>query len=235
MTKKKQDETTTTPPTIITLTLPTPEGGGISMERATATLLIQRGELAHIHQFHYQGALSDLMNAIREAEAGLGQVEDNPPIIPDLPEETPKPEPKKKAKAGQKPQPQADEEPTIDIPLKKGTKAIKMSYLKIIGGESDAAAYRQAVLIAGKLIAGGLWDGESPIRINNVYATMKKMQHLMDKDFKQCSQEDFVQTGASTAVAVPTEHIEVLEPAITASLNGHHPYDQQSDEPSTLL
>ena len=37
-----------TPPTIITLTLPTPEGGGISLERATATLLIQRGELAHL-------------------------------------------------------------------------------------------------------------------------------------------------------------------------------------------
>lgn len=224
-----------TPPTIITLTLPTPEGGGISLERATATLLIQRGELAHIHQFHYQGALSDLMNAIREAEAGLGQVEDNPPIIPDLPEETSKPEPKKKAKSAQKTQPQADEEPTIEIPLKKGVKAVKMSHLKITGGESDAAAYRQAVLIAGKLIAGGLWDGESPIRINDVYATMKKMQHLTDKDFSLFNLEDFVQTGAITEEAVPTEDIEDLVPAITASLNGHHPDDQQSDEPSTLL
>lgn len=223
-----------TPPTIITLTLPTPEGGGISMERATATLLIQRGELAHIHQFHYQGALSDLMNAIREAEAGLGQVEDNPPVIPDLPEETPKREPKKKAKAAQKPQPEEDE-PTIDIPLKKGVKAVKLSYLKITGGETDAAAYRQAVLIAGRLIAGGLWDGESPIRINDVYATMKKMQHLTDKDFSLFNLEDFVQTGAITEEAVPTEDIEDLVPAITASLNGHHSDDQQSDEPSTLL
>ncbi len=33
---------TETPDTIITLTLPTPEGGGISLEGATATLLIQR-------------------------------------------------------------------------------------------------------------------------------------------------------------------------------------------------
>lgn len=224
-----------TPPTIITLTLPTPEGGGISMERATATLLIQRGNLAHIHQFHYQGALSDLMNAIREAEAGLGQVEDNPPVIPDLPEETPKPEPKKKAKAAQKPQPQADEEPTIDIPLKKGVKAVKMSHLKIVGGETDAAAYRQAVLIAGRLIAGGLWDGESQIRIDDVYATMKKMKHLTDKDFSLFRLEDFVQTGAITEEAVPTEDVEDLVPAITASLNGHHSDDQQSDEPSTLL
>lgn len=225
-----------TPPTIITLTLPTPEGGGISMARATATLLIQRGELAHIHQFHYQGALSDLMNAIREAEAGLGQVEDNPPVIPDLPEETPKPEPKKKGKSVQKLQLQADEEPTIDIPLKKGVKAVKMSYLKITGGESDAAAYRQAVLIAGRLIAGGLWDGESPIRITDVYATMKKMQHLTDKDFSLFTLEDFVQTGAITEEAVPTDDdSEDPVPAITASLNGHHPDDQHPDEPSTLL
>lgn len=224
-----------TPPTIITLTLPTPEGGGISLERATATLLIQRGELAHIHQFHYQGALSDLMNAIREAEVGLGQVEDNPPIIPDLPEENPKPESKKKAKAAQKLQPQADEEPTIDIPLKKGVKAIKMSYLKIIGGETDAAAYRQAVLIAGKLIAGGLWDGESPIRINDVYATIKKMQHLTDKDFSLFKLEDFVQIGASTEETIPTDEVEDPVPVTTASLNGHHPDDQHPDEPSILL
>lgn len=225
-----------TPPTIITLTLPTPEGGGIAMERATATLLIQRGELAHIHQFHYQGALSDLMNAIREAEAGLGQVEDNPPIIPDLPEETPKPEPRKKAKTAQKSQPQADEEPTLDIPLKKGVKAVKMSHLKIIGGETDAAAYRQAVLIAGKLIAGGLWDGESPIRINDVYATMKKMQHLTDKDFSLFNLEDFVQTDAITEETVlPDDDSENPVPVTTASLNGHHPDDQHPDEPSTLL
>lgn len=194
---EKQSKQNETPPTIITLTLPTPEGGGISMERATATLLIQRGELAHVHQFHYQGALSDLMDAIHEAEAGLGQVEENPPIIPDLPEEKPKPESKKKGKTTQKPQPQVDEEPTIEVPLKKGVKAVRMSYLKIVGGETDAAAYRQAVLIAGKLIAGGLWDGESLIRIKDVYATMKKMQHLTDKDFSLFNLEDFVQTGST--------------------------------------
>jgi len=45
-------QTTETPATLITLTLPTPQGGGIAPERATATLLIQRGELAHVRQFH---------------------------------------------------------------------------------------------------------------------------------------------------------------------------------------
>lgn len=181
-----------TPPTIITLTLPPSSDG--APERATATLLIQRGELAHIHQFHYQGDPDALVAAIRLAHDALAQVETAPPVIPDLPEEPPKPEPKKKAKAAQKPQPQADEEPTIDIPLKKGVKAVKMSHLRITGGETDAAAYRQAVLIAGRLIAGGLWDGESPILINDVYATMKRMQHLTDKDFSLFNLEDFVQT-----------------------------------------
>ena len=59
-----------TPPTILTLTLPTPEGGGIAPERATATLLIQRGELAHLRQFHYNGQMADLIVAIREAQKG---------------------------------------------------------------------------------------------------------------------------------------------------------------------
>ena len=120
------------PPTIITLTLPTPEGGGISLERATATLLIQRGELAHIHQFHYQGALSDMIDAIREAHDALGQVEENPPVIPELPEEKPR------SKGKSKSAPTQDDEPTIDIPLKKGVKTIKISHLKIVGGETDA-------------------------------------------------------------------------------------------------
>ena len=52
------------PNTIITLTLPTPSGGGIAPERATATLLIQRGELAHVQQFHYAGGLPDVVDAI---------------------------------------------------------------------------------------------------------------------------------------------------------------------------
>ena len=87
MPKKDQKETS---PTVITLTLPTPEDGGIAPERATATLLIQRGDLAHVKQFHYQGYLPDVMEAIREATEALGVLADNPPMVPDPPAEKPK-------------------------------------------------------------------------------------------------------------------------------------------------
>lgn len=180
-----------TPDTVITLTLPTPEGGGIAPERATATLLIQRGELAHIHQFHYQGALSDLTDAIRAAFTALGEVESNPPVVPDLPQE-------KLEKA-----PAADDEPAIDIPLKKGTKAVKISHLKIVGGENDAAAYRQATMLAGRLIDGGLWDGNSPIHFHDVYATAKKMKPLTDSDFSLFELTDFVGVPHATKEDLP--------------------------------
>lgn len=189
-----------TPVTVITLTLPTPEGGGIAPERATATLLIQRGELAHVRQFHYHGLLDDLFNAVRDATTSLGLLEDNPPVIPDLPEEKPKSKSKRKAKRAKQDNAQntvADDEPTIDIPLKKGTKAVKISHLKIVGGESNAAAYRQATMLAGRLIDGKLWDGESPIRFDDVYAVAKKMKHLTDRDFSLFSLEDFVQPGTA--------------------------------------
>jgi hypothetical protein len=190
MSEKKQHNPTTTPPTIITLTLPTPEGGGIAPERATATLLIQHGDLAHVRQFHYHGYLPDVVDAIREATEALGLLEDNPPVIP----ESPKAAPKGKGKAAA--ESLVEEEPTIDIPLKKGTLTIKISYLKIVGGQTDAAAYRQAVLIAGKLIDGKLWGGTFPIRIDDVYATMKKMKHLTDRDFSRLfALEDFVQAS----------------------------------------
>lgn len=186
-----------TAPTIITLTLPTPEGGGIAPERASATLLIQRGDLAHVRQFHYVGMLDDLFNAVREASASLGLLEDNPPIIPDLPEEKAKSTPKRKSKTVQKDV--SDEEPTIEIPLKKGTQAVKISHLKIVGGESDAAAYRQATMLAGRLMDGKLWDGETPIRFDDVYAVAKKMKHLTEKDLSLFTLEDFVQSGTDTS------------------------------------
>lgn len=187
MSDRKQSNKQETSPTVITLTLPTPEGGGISFERATATLLIQRGDLAHVHQFHYQGNSMDLMNAIHEAYQALGSLEDSPPVIPELPEE----KPKGKQKKATPPAPE-DSEPTIDIPLKKGVKAVKLSHIKLVGGETDAAAYRQAVLIAGRFIDGGLWDGETPIRFEDVYAVAKKVKHLNDKDFSLFSLDDFV-------------------------------------------
>lgn len=173
MSKNEGKQNNEPSPTVITLTLPTPSEGGIPPEPATATLLIQRGDLAHIRQFTYH-ILEDTTTAIKEAYLALAAIEAEPPVIP----ETTKVASKGKAVA----EPIAEEEPTIDIPLKKGVKAVKISHLKIIGGETDAAAYRQAVLIAGKLIDGKLWDGQSPIRIDDVYATAKKMKGLSDKE-----------------------------------------------------
>ena len=189
MPKKKKNRTV--PPTVITLTLPTPDGGGIASERAIATLLIQRGDLAHMRQFHYAGMLTDLITAIREASEALGLLEDNPPVVPDLPAEKPKSTSKRKSKAVQKEV--SDEEPTIEIPLKKGTKTVKMSHVKIVGGETDATAYRQAVMLAGRLIDGKLWDCESPIHFNDVYAVAKQMKQLQDNDLLLFSLEDFVE------------------------------------------
>ncbi len=177
------------PPTLITLTLPTPFNGGLPLEQATATLLIQRGELAHLRQFTYV-LMDDLTAAIQDAYTALAAVEAFPPVIPEPPKTAPKSVPKTKVQT--EPPPAKDAEPTIDIPLKKGTAAVKISHLKIVGGETDAAAYRQAVLIAGKLIDGQLWDGQSPIRIDDVYAVQRKLKHLSDSEMSLFTLEDFV-------------------------------------------
>ncbi|QPC81687.1 hypothetical protein G4Y79_18630 [Phototrophicus methaneseepsis] len=199
-----------TAPTIITLTLPTPEGGGIAPERATATL---RGDLAHVRQFHYAGMLDDLFTAISESSEALGLLEDNPPVIPDLPAEKAKSPAKRKTKSARKEKTVADEEPTIEIPLKKGTKAVKISHLKIVGGESDAAAYRQATMLAGRLIDGKLWDGETPIRFDDVYTVAKKMKHLTEKDLSLFTLEDFVQSGTDTSDDEPASTVEIKDEA----------------------
>ncbi len=170
----------TTPATLITLTLP-----DSADESKTGNLLIQRGELARVHQFTYS-EIADLTAVIEDALTTFAAVEANPPVVPDLPPPTPQP-----AKKTEKPAPPS--EPTVDIPLKKGTKAVKINHLKITGGETDAAAYRQAVLLAGKLIDGRLWDGDSPIRIDDVYALAKKLKHLTERDLSLFTLEDFVQ------------------------------------------
>ncbi len=242
--KKEKSTKQEPPPTIITLTLPTPAEGGIPLERATATLLIQRGDLAHVRQFTYI-VLEDLTTAIKEAYLALAAVEAEPPVIP----EAPKSEPKAKAKGKAVAEPVVEEEPTIDIPLKKGTLAVKISHLKIVSGETDAAAYRQAVLIAGKLIDGKLWDGASPIRIDDVYTVMKKMKHLSEREMSLFTLEDFVQIGVTTDVpetveAVERDAVEVEDDGIetepllmanpslnetTFSANGHHPDDAAAE------
>lgn len=246
--KKEKSSKQEPPPTVITLTLPTPSEGGIPLERATATLLIQRGDLAHVRQFTYV-VMEDMTTAIKQAYLALAAIEAEPPIIPETPKASPKAEPKTKAKGKATAEPVVEEEPTIDIPLKKGTLAVKISYLKIIGGETDAAAYRQAVLIAGKLIDGKLWDGQLPIRIDDVYTTMKKMKHLSEREMSLFTLEDFVQIGGTTDVTeavedldsdaveveddgIETEALLMASPSLngkTFSANGHDPDDADAE------
>src|SRR5690606_20322262 len=126
--------------TVITLTLP-----DTMDETRTGTLLVQRGDLAHLHRFTYE-RVADLTEVIADAFIAFAALEADPPVIREAPAKSPA---AKKAARSATPA-----EPTVDVPLKKGTKAVKISHLKIVGGETDAAAYRQAVQIAGKLIDG---------------------------------------------------------------------------------
>lgn len=174
--------TQTVLPMIITITLPATQG-------EHATLLIQRGDLAHMRQFAYAD-LDDVAAVLHEASNALVLIESDPPLI----SEVSPPTPKANVKPDRKPEPQ---EPTIDIPLRKGSAKIRISHLKITGGETDAAAYRQAVLIAGRLIDGGLWDGKTPIQLEDVYTVTKKLKHLSDKELGLFSLEDFVQVSST--------------------------------------
>src|SRR5205809_1083986 len=90
------------PPVIIMLTLLSPIEGGLPLDQAAATLLIQRGDLAHMRQFTYV-VMDDMTTAIKEAYIALAGVEAEPPVIPDPPKDTPKPAPKAKPKTQQKP------------------------------------------------------------------------------------------------------------------------------------
>ena len=101
---------TVTPSVIITITLPSDEG-------EQATLLIQRGDLAHMRQFVYTD-LDDVSTVLHEAANALLLIESDPPTIS---EATP-PEPKAAVKPDRKPEPQ---EPTIDVPLKKAQQRSK--------------------------------------------------------------------------------------------------------------
>jgi hypothetical protein len=111
MSNQKKSTKQAAPPTVITLTLP--EAGGAEHQ---GTLLIARGDLAHIRQFTY-GGVSDIATAIKEAYIALAAVEAEPPVIPEAPKAAPKSEPRTKAKAAQ--EPVTEEEPTIDIPLNR--------------------------------------------------------------------------------------------------------------------
>ena len=160
------------------------------------TLIMQRGDLAVTHTYlgNIPGGHND-RNALDHAYDRLTALEANPPVVPALPAEKPKSK-TKRGKGTRAQAAQVDQEPTIDVPLAKGTQAVKISHIKIVGGESDAVAYRQAVTVAGLLIDGGLWDGESQIRFEDVYATAKKIKGMTPNEIGSLfTLEEFVQTG----------------------------------------
>lgn len=174
------------PATIITLTLPRQE----SVPRS-GTLLVQRGELAHVRQFTYT-SLSDFPAIIKEAVVALADIEANPPKEVAQTGSSGKVGPKADVTA-------KDDEPVVEVPLKKGRIAVKVSHLKIAGGEADEAAYRQGVVIAGRLMDGKLWDGKSPIRITDVDGVQQKLKHLTDAELGLFELTDFVQVGEAIA------------------------------------
>ena len=171
MTKKRE-----TPPTVITLTLPS-EGG---IQR-TGTLLIQRGDLARLFQFHYCNA-GDITSAIKDATKKLVELEQAPPVITDESAPTEK-APKTEIAAA---------EPTVDLPTKSGNVAVKIGCLKIIGGETDAAAYRKATLIGARLINAKLWDGKTPIHIEDAHATYARIKDMDDAALGASTLSDLV-------------------------------------------
>jgi hypothetical protein len=213
-----------TPPITLTLTLPDPDS-----ERPTGTLLVQRGDLARLHQFVHT-RIADLAEVIADALIAFAAVEANPPAVP----QTPPPASAKKARPTTERKPQPPSEPTVEIPLKKGSRAVRISHLRITGGETDAAAYRQAVQIAALLIEGRLWDGETPIRIDDVYALAKRMKHLTPRDMSLFTLTDFVRVGAvepATALDTPDDDadapVTIAPPLeLARSANGRHASDQ---------
>jgi hypothetical protein len=176
----------TKPPLVLTITLPS-----IDDDELSGTLLIQRGELGHICQFTYSH-LDDLAGIIKDGVMALAAVEAEPPIIAE-------PAPPPVDSTSTKSPPPSPSEPTVDIPLKKGKKTVKISHLKLVGGETDAAAYREAVLIAAKFIDGRLWDGETPIHIHDVYVLAKKTKHLTAQDMALFRLDEFVDVGTPEA------------------------------------
>lgn len=179
--KAEEPKASTPPDTVITITLP-------QDENALVTLLIRRGDLAHMRQFVY-AVDNDMLKAINEAYYAIAAVEANPPVIPDLPEPKPEPKPVSKPAASAKPTPKVEQEPTIEIPLRKGKRIVKATCLTVSDGEPS----EEAIRIAGRLIDGGLWDGKTPICIADVDAAARKMQYLNDKDLSLYELEDFAQ------------------------------------------
>ncbi len=151
--------------TIITLTLP--DSGHLSK---SGTLHIARGGLTQTYDFHYVNA-GDIASAIRDALLRIEALDADPTLLHAAEQEL----------------------PTVDVPLRQGTRQVEARCITIASGPDDAAAYQQAVKIAGRLIDGGLWDGESQIRFDDVYAVAKRVRHLTDKEFALFRLSDFAE------------------------------------------
>lgn len=177
-------------PQPITITLTLPHADALSK---SGTLLIQRGDLAKLFQFHYTNT-GDIASAIHDATDALIALENNPPpVIPDTP-------PRKTA-VDAVPPPAEPPEPMIQVPTKtkKGTMSVPARCLRIVGGDTDESAQQQALKIAGRLLDSGLWNGKTPIGINDVYATQLSLDGLTDKELKVLFKlEQFVQVNPET-------------------------------------
>ncbi len=190
----------TSPSTILTITFTEGDAG-----ESSGTLLIQRGELGQVRQFTWE-SLNDLSAILKAAWLDLSRVEADPPVVPEVPTETAKPpctrqaEPKKAtSQPSDKQADSATDEAMLEIPLRKGKRTIPAGNLSITGDEIDEALQQQAVVIAGRLIDGKLWDGQSPIVIADVFTSWSRMQHLSDKEFSLFSLDDFVQVSTPEA------------------------------------
>jgi len=165
-----------------TITLTLPEGGASE----EATLLIQRGSFAHLTTFTYL-SLADVTAALQEAQRQLTALEASPPILPAVVSATPTAATRS---ASVKPASAAKATDSLTIPVGKKTRQIPSHHLH---APSDQQA--QAITIAGRLLAGGLWDGLSPIHITDAARTLKALKPLSDKDLTLFSLTDFVEVG----------------------------------------
>ena len=147
------------------ITLHMPEDGH-------TTLVMRRGDLAVTYT--YLGGVPGMAHDRHALAAAYRQLQDwesHPPLLTDLPSAPTVPSTK-----STKPTKPATSEPTLVIPLHKGTRTLPISRLKLTGGETDAAAYQLAMQLAGRLIDAGVWDGETPLRIPDVYALARRLK-----------------------------------------------------------
>jgi hypothetical protein len=206
MAEKKAPEIA--PPTVITLTLP-------AETTEPATLLIQRGDLAHMRLFplcNEEGEQVDIHTLIDQAYLSLSAVEAAPPVIP-APPDPPKPAPRPVSNTVP-PKPKF-EEPMLKVEIGKTTRGhqttmqIPARFVQMDQTEQQP----QALLLIGKLIEGKLWDGKSPIRIEDVPALEKKLKYLTVKDLALYSLTELVQPGEDIPWQPPAEPEPVIDEA----------------------